>query len=156
MNNFFPKNYGASGIGLVNLAAFGYSESERQRQQPPKQGLYPALPKLDDFIYAKSASQHHSSGPTAPSSGFQAGFQMPTAPPSAPYPTGPSGGLPYPTSSMPYPMGGMGGAPSLPYPSAAGMGMPMPYAESQPSSGYSSMYPSIPSLPGELDLFFLF
>ncbi|KAL5286411.1 CAPN1 family protein [Megaselia abdita] len=156
MNNLFPKNYGASGIGLVNLAAFGYSESERQNQQPPRPGLYPALPKLDDFIVAKSANHQnsYSGGPTAPPS-FNAGFQMPN-PSAPPYPTGPSGGLPYPTGGgVPYPTGGFGGAPSLPYPTAAGMGMPMPYAESQPSSGYSSMYPSIPSLPdGAADISF--
>lgn len=151
INNMFPKNYGASGIGLVNLAAFGYSDSERQRQhqKPPAQGLYPALPKLDDFIMTKSANQQnsYSGGPSAPPS-FNGGFQMPN-PSAPPYPSAPSsGGLPYPTGgSLPYPMGGMGSAPSLPYPTG-GMGMPMPYTDSQPSSGYSSMYPSMPSLPG--------
>lgn len=142
----YPKNYGANGIGLVNLAAFGYSDNERhrnQQQQQPAQGLYPALPRLDDFMVAKNTSSNSfSGGPTA-------GFQMsnPTAPP---YPTGPSAGLPYPTSnSLPYPTG----APSLPYPSG-GMGMPMPYTDSQPSSGYSSMFPSMPSLPGRFDFQF--
>lgn len=137
----FPKNYGANGIGLVNLAAFGYSENERQHQ-PPAQGLYPALPKLDDFMLAKNTSSSFSGGPS-----MSSGFQM-TNPSAPPYPTGPSGGLPYPTSSnLPYPTG----ASSLPYPTG-GIGMPMPYADSQPSSGYSSAYPSMPSLPGNLDL----
>jgi len=46
----YPKNYHASGIGLVNLAALGYSKNEVSGGNEgggapkPKAGLYPSLP----------------------------------------------------------------------------------------------------------------
>ncbi|XP_004536305.1 calpain-B [Ceratitis capitata] len=172
--NYFPKNYHSTGIGLVNLAALGYNKNEQDgggSSEPPKTGLYPALPY-----------------PTAPPdpSGVSLSYGMPTPPtqmpgyassaapyppsPAAPYPPRqslyptlgpqPSQNLPYPTgmpqpfapySSAPYPTAyptpyPPAAAPALPYPTTMPSGMPLPYSVPPPTSP-SSLYPTIPTLP---------
>ncbi|XP_055839215.1 calpain-A isoform X2 [Episyrphus balteatus] len=153
--NNYPKNYGANGIGLVNLAALGYSDGEKHEKKPV--GLYPALP------YPAAANLSYV--PTAPPASGTSPYPTLPYPSSAPYPTStpyPSstpypGSAPYPTNmGMPTPYGNApypsaSTLPSLPYPGASSFpGMPMPYdsvSQNSQSSGYGSLYPSIPSLP---------
>ncbi|XP_030385583.1 calpain-B [Scaptodrosophila lebanonensis] len=163
----YPKNYRASGIGLVNLAALGYSENEvgsgrgkgggiggSNANSKPKTGLYPSLPypssdSVGGMPYVVKQTTH------AQNASFTGG---PTAPASAPYPSStpypssaPYSQLPYP--QMPQPYGGGGAIPSLPYPTvplAAMPGlpsMPMPYAPTTPQPQTPGLYPTLPTLP---------
>ncbi|KAM8709706.1 hypothetical protein ACLKA7_016503 [Drosophila subpalustris] len=143
----YPKNYHASGIGLVNLAALGYSKNEVSDK--PKSGLYPSLPYPSSesvggmpYVVKQTAQAQNAS--------YQ-GASMGMSPSAAPYPSSslypslPSAPLPYPStplapipnaspypSAMPYPS-------ANPYPSA----MPYPSATPYPSAGYPSLpYPT--------------
>lgn len=152
--NNYPKNYGATGIGLVNLAALGYADGEQREKKPV--GLYPALPypAAANLSYVPTAPSGTSPYPTLP---YPSSAPYPTSTPypsSTPYP----GSAPYPTNmTMPTPYGNAPfpsapSIPSLPYPGSSSFpGMPMPYdtvSQNSQSSGYASLYPSIPSLPG--------
>ncbi|XP_055919708.1 calpain-B isoform X4 [Eupeodes corollae] len=151
--NNYPKNYGATGIGLVNLAALGYADGEQREKKPV--GLYPALPypAAANLSYVPTAPSGTSPYPTLP---YPSSAPYPTSTPypsSTPYP----GSAPYPTNmTMPTPYGNAPfpsapSIPSLPYPGSSSFpGMPMPYdtvSQNSQSSGYASLYPSIPSLP---------
>ncbi|KAH8305283.1 hypothetical protein KR018_011858 [Drosophila ironensis] len=125
----YPKNYHASGIGLVNLAALGYSKNEvSDGGSKPKAGLYPSLPypaseSMGGMPYVVKQTSHAQNA-------SYAGAPPPSAP-SAPYPSA----MPYP-SAAPYPN-------TSPYPSAS----PYPAASPYPSS---NLYPSLPSAGSSL------
>ncbi|XP_037937392.1 calpain-B [Teleopsis dalmanni] len=146
----YPKNYHASGIGLVNLAALGYNSNEQQDSKPAT-GLYPALPyptaPLASYSYSPNAP-----APPLPNAPYPSAMPYPSATPypsASPYPAA----SPYP-SATPYPAygggmpqpGGYGGAPALPYPSGAYAGMPSPYGAA-PQKAYNNIYPTLPTMP---------
>jgi len=122
----YPKNYHASGIGLVNLAALGYSKNEvsggsEGGAPKPKAGLYPSLPypsseSVGGMPYVVKQTSH---AQNASYSGPGMGMGMPV-------PGAPSAPSPYP-SATPYPGGGL--YPSLP---SAGSSLPYPTAPMAP------------------------
>ncbi|EDW73190.1 uncharacterized protein Dwil_GK16784 [Drosophila willistoni] len=151
----YPKNYHASGIGLVNLAALGYSKNEVSSnsdgapQSKPKAGLYPSLPYPASESVGGMPYVTKQTIPSQNASFPGMGVGMPSAPyPSAaPYPgsnlypslpTSSSSSLPYPAAPLaPYPS-------NMPYPSMPQPGLPYPSA---PLAPYPSAMPAFPSMP---------
>ncbi|SPP76982.1 calpain-B [Drosophila guanche] len=169
----YPKNYHASGIGLVNLAALGYSKNEVSgggADTTKKAGLYPSLPypsseSVGGMPYVVKQQAIHSQNASYPGMGVATSMPMPGYPSAAPYSGG--GGLypslPSASSSLPYPSAPMAPMtpsfypsmpqPGLPYPSAplapmpaAFPSMPMPYAP-LPMSPAPQQAMGFPSLP---------
>ncbi|BFF97517.1 calpain-B [Drosophila madeirensis] len=169
----YPKNYHASGIGLVNLAALGYSKNEVSgggADRTKKAGLYPSLPypsseSVGGMPYVVKQQASHSQNASYPGMGVGISMPMPGYPSAAPYSGG--GGLypslPSASSSLPYPSAPMAPMtpsfypsmpqPGLPYPSAplapmpaAFPSMPMPYAP-LPTSPAPQQAMGFPSLP---------
>lgn len=165
----YPKNYHASGIGLVNLAALGYSKNEigggssgaRDEGPKPKAGLYPSLPYpssesvggmpyvVKQTTHAQNAS-YSGAPPTAPSAPYASAAPYPSAggyPSASPYPgSGLYPTLPSASSSLPYPA-----APLAPYPTGVpyptGMPQPnLPYPAA-PLAPYPTAMPGFPSMP---------
>ncbi|XP_022217684.2 calpain-B [Drosophila obscura] len=156
----YPKNYHASGIGLVNLAALGYSKNEvsggNTESTKPKAGLYPSLPypsaeSVGGMPYV--VKQHKAS--YAQNASYQGvGMSQPTPGPSAPYPYAsaapyPGAGLypslPSASSSLPYPSAPLAPYPSsMPYPSMPQPGLPYPSAPLAPYPSAMSAFPSMP------------
>ncbi|ALC43271.1 CalpB [Drosophila busckii] len=160
----YPKNYHASGIGLVNLAALGYSKNEvsNSRQSQPKSGLYPSLPYpssecvggmpyvVKQSVQAQNASFSGMAGsapsPSAPYPGAGAGLypNLPSAP--LPYPSTPLAPMPMPGAPSPYPSA-MPYPSATPYSSATPYPSAMPYPSATPYPSANAPYPSAPGLP---------
>ncbi|XP_068148795.1 calpain-B [Drosophila tropicalis] len=153
----YPKNYHASGIGLVNLAALGYSKNEVSSnsdgapQSKPKAGLYPSLPYPASESVGGMPYVTKQTIPSQNASFPGMGVGMPSAPylsavpypgsnlyPSLPTSSSSSSSLPYPAAPLaPYPS-------NMPYPSMPQPGLPYPSA---PLAPYPSAMPAFPSMP---------